>query len=128
MTPSVHQLITFLELLTEQYTSIDTSPIIYSGYENNEGEFCLGIVTNDPLILMFELGEMSYEITEVNIPHDSTDEDEINIWKGLVDILTDCSVNMFQEPLGPSTVVYFPDIKLTYEQHRIVFEERLNDH
>lgn len=128
MTPSVETLKRFLTLLVHVYTTGDIKPRLYSG-RGMYGSNCLGVVTSDPLITMFEFGEMSYEIKN-HIFDDSgksskeskKDHDE------LIELLTSCSDNICQDSMGLSSIVYFPCVMLNFEEHQSVFEEFENGH
>lgn len=128
MTPSVETLKRFLTLLVNVYTTGEVEPRLYSG-RGMYGSNCLGIVTQDPLILMFELGEMSYETK--NDPFDDTgksSEDSKKDKDDLVELLTACSSNICQDSMGLSSIVYFPCVMLNFEEHQSVFEEFENGH
>lgn len=122
MTPSVETLKQFLTLLTNVYTSIEIKPRLYSG-RGMYGSTCLGIVTEDPLILMFELGEMSYELR-----NESEQDEHISDDAELNNLLSNISSNISQDSMGLSSIVYFPNIVLSFEQHCEVFEEFENEH
>lgn len=122
MTPSVETLKRFLTLLVNVYTTGEVEPQLYSG-RGMYGSNCLGIVTSDPLILMFELGEMSYELrTNSDVDEHISDEHE------LIKLLVLCSSNICQDSMGLSSIVYFPCVMLTFEEHQSVFEEFENGH
>ncbi len=122
MTPSVETLTRFLTLLSNTYTTTEIKPRIYSG-RGMYGAQCLGVVTDDPLIFMFELGEMSYEIKS-----EESDDEYNSEHHELVQLLNDCSSNICQDSMGLSSIVYFPNIKLTFENHSEAFEEYSNEH
>jgi hypothetical protein len=128
MTPSVETLKRFLTLLVNVYTTGEVEPQLYSG-RGMYGSNCLGIVTQDPLILMFELGEMSYETK--NDTFDDTgkcSKDSKKDQEDLIELLTACSSNICQDSMGLSSIVYFPCVMLTFEEHQSVFEEFENGH
>lgn len=122
MTPSVETLQRFLTLLVNVYTTGEVKPRLYSG-RGMYGSNCLGIVTDNHLILMFELGEMSYEIKSEDADYEyNSDNHE------LIKLLTNCSSNICQDSMGRSSIVYFPNVVLTHAEHQSVFEEFENGH